>query len=250
MRDFHFNSPSSPPPFKPGEGGKIGRRLGWRSRVHPRSGRTFLWLRGRNLPAELGPARARCLEVHGSIRASSLLPPSSIELDRRFWFQTERGCRSGPGNGEPAATSARDGLWTEKSSPVGREKRKAAKANAFSAVRATKRSTGVRDFTRGSGVGKAGEGGLLMEETLGPGDGSSYADRETPSLALGAPYLISFLIGSRGIPRLRPRSDAEARSQPQRPGFRGADSRAIDSCPRNFAGHRAFRLNRTASSFI
>lgn len=41
-------------------------------------------------------------------------------------------------------------------------------------------------FGKGSLVGKAGVGGLLTEESRGPGDGPSYAYREIPSLALGA----------------------------------------------------------------
>ena len=78
------------------------------------------------------------------------------------------------------------------------------------------------------GLGSARPGGVVNRGIRGPGDGPSYPAPETPSLTLGA---LAYL-GSPGMPHLRPRSDAEALSQPPHQGSR-----------HRFEGHRLLSRN-------
>ena len=92
------------------------------------------------------------------------------------------------------------------------------------------------------GLGSARPGGVVNRGVRGPGDGPSYPAPETPSLTLGA---LAYL-GSPGMPHLRPRSDAEALSQPPHQGFPAPIRGPSTPVPESPAGGGCFKSGRPA----
>lgn len=141
--------------------------------------------------AELGPRRAGCWKdsrIH-----SSTFPPLATLHARGTW---DSGSRQSEGLGAALGRTGRPRPGADRRQrppPFGWGKGNPAEASAFSLVPGTKRSPSVRDFASfrdllmvwwGARVCKAWRS--FMEEFRGPEDGLSYADQETPSLALCA----------------------------------------------------------------